>query len=140
MNPSGGAAFGQYTAENIGNPFAIVLDNQVISAPVIQAHIAGGSGIITGNFSVEESTRLAILLRAGALPAEIVVLEQRTVGPELGADSIRSGVIASIVGLVLIVVFMLAPMVVVCLVAFTPENTLAMPWNGLSLRWFGRLI
>ena len=91
FNPSGGAAFGQYTAENIGNPFAIVLDNQVISAPVIQAHISGGSGIITGNFTVEESTRLAILLRAGALPAEITVLEQRTVGPELGADSIRSG-------------------------------------------------
>ena len=86
FNPTGGAAFGEYTAQNIGKPFAIVLDNQVISAPVIQAHIAGGSGIITGNFTVEESTRLAILLRAGALPAEITVLEQRTVGPELGAD------------------------------------------------------
>ena len=100
FNPSGGAAFGQYTAENIGNPFAIVLDDQVISAPVIQAHIAGGSGIITGNFSVDESTRLAILLRAGALPAEITVLEQRTVGPELGADSIRSGGMAALVAFV----------------------------------------
>ena len=68
-----------------------MLDEQVISAPVIQAHISGGSGIITGNFTPEESSQLAILLRAGALPAEITVLEQRTVGPELGADSIRVG-------------------------------------------------
>ena len=85
FNPSGGAAFGDYTAANIGKPFAIVLDDQVISAPTIQAHIAGGSGIITGNFTPEESTRLAVLLRAGALPAEIKVIEQRTIGPELGA-------------------------------------------------------
>lgn len=106
FNPAGGAAFGQYTAENIGNPFAIVLDNEVISAPVIQAHISGGSGIITGNFTPEESTRLAVLLRAGALPAEIRVLEQRTVGPELGADSIRSGAIAFGVAFVGIVGFM----------------------------------
>ena len=107
FNPSGGAAFGQYTAENIGNPFAIVLDNEVISAPIIQSHIAGGSGIITGSFTAEESTRLAILLRAGALPAEIVVLEQRTVGPELGADSIRSGVIAMVVAFAGIIGFMI---------------------------------
>ena len=106
FNPSGGAAFGQYTAENIGNPFAIVLDNQVISAPVIQAHIAGGSGIITGSFTPEESSRLAILLRAGALPAEIVVLEQRTVGPELGMDSIRSGAVATLVAFAGIIAFM----------------------------------
>jgi preprotein translocase subunit SecD len=106
FNPSGGAAFGAYTAENIGNPFAIVLDNEVISAPVIQAHISGGSGIITGNFTPEESTQLAILLRAGALPAEITVLEQRTVGPELGADSIRSGTIAMIVAFAGIIGFM----------------------------------
>ncbi|HRO11098.1 protein translocase subunit SecD, partial [Amaricoccus sp.] len=106
FNPSGGAAFGKYTAEHIGSPFAIVLDNQVISAPVIQAHIAGGTGIITGNFSVEDSTRLAILLRAGALPAEIVVLEQRTVGPELGADSIRSGTVATLVAFAGIIGFM----------------------------------
>ena len=87
FNPTGRRGLRRSTPrENIGKPFAIVLDNQVISAPVIQAHIAGGSGIITGNFTPEESTRLAILLRAGALPAEITVLEQRTVGPELGAD------------------------------------------------------
>ncbi len=106
FNPSGGAAFGQYTAENIGNPFAIVLDNQVISAPVIQAHIAGGSGIITGNFSVEESTRLAILLRAGALPAEIKVLEQRTIGPELGQDSINAGALSAAIAFAAVAVFM----------------------------------
>jgi preprotein translocase subunit SecD len=108
FNPQGGAAFGQYTAENIGNPFAIVLDDEVISAPVIQSHIPGGSGIITGNFTPEESTRLAILLRAGALPAEITVLEQRTVGPELGRDSIEAGTRAALVAALAVVVFMIA--------------------------------
>ncbi len=106
FNPAGGAAFGAYTAQNIGNPFAIVLDGQVISAPVIQSHIAGGSGIITGSFTPDEASRLAILLRAGALPAEIIVLEQRTVGPELGADSIRSGAIATVVAFGGIIGFM----------------------------------
>ena len=99
LNPTGGRIFGEYTAQNIGNPFAITLDGEVISAPTIQSHIPGGSGIITGRFTVEESTRLAILLRAGALPAEIKVLEQRTVGPELGQDSIDAGRIAAIVAL-----------------------------------------
>ena len=98
FNPTGGRKFGTYTKSNIGSPFAIVLDEEVISAPVIQSHIPGGSGIITGNFSVEESNRFAILLRAGALPAEIMILEQRTIGPELGSDSIKSGRIAAIVG------------------------------------------
>ncbi|PJE26072.1 preprotein translocase subunit SecD [Pseudooceanicola marinus] len=108
FNPSGARKFGDYTAENIGNPFAIVLDNEVISAPVIQAHIAGGSGIITGNFSVEESTQLAVLLRAGALPAGLDFLEERTIGPELGADSIQAGKIACIVAGVAVLVFMFA--------------------------------
>jgi preprotein translocase subunit SecD len=108
FNPGGGAAFGAYTAQNIGNPFAIVLDEEVISAPVIQAHIAGGSGIITGSFTPEESTRLAVLLRAGALPAEIAVLEQRTVGPELGADSIASGGKAALAAFIGIIAFMVA--------------------------------
>ena len=81
FNPSGARKFGDYTAANIGSPFAIVLDGEVISAPVIQDHIAGGSGIITGIFSVEETNRLAILLRAGALPAGMTFLEERTVGP-----------------------------------------------------------
>jgi preprotein translocase subunit SecD len=106
FNPQGGAAFGRYTAANIGNPFAIVLDNEVISAPVIQSHIPGGTGIITGNFTVEESTNLAILLRSGALPAEIRVLEQRTVGPELGQDSIDAGSRAAIVAMVAVLAFM----------------------------------
>ncbi|MCE6959014.1 protein translocase subunit SecD [Cereibacter sphaeroides] len=108
FDPAGARAFGDYTAENIGKPFAIVLDEEVISAPVIQAHIAGGSGIITGNFSVEESTELAVLLRAGALPAEMTFLEERTVGPELGQDSIDAGRTASIVGMIAVVFFMIA--------------------------------
>ena len=108
FNPVGGRKFGEYTKNNIGNPFAIVLDKQVISAPVIQSYIPGGAGIITGNFSVDESNRLAILLRAGALPAAIQVLEQRTVGPELGADSIKSGKIAAIISGILVLLFMIA--------------------------------
>ncbi|WP_163849603.1 protein translocase subunit SecD [Pseudooceanicola aestuarii] len=108
FNPSGARKFGDYTAQNIGNPFAIVLDEEVISAPVIQAHIAGGSGIITGNFTVEESTNLAVLLRAGALPAGLDFLEERTIGPELGADSIEAGKIATIVAFVAVLAFMVA--------------------------------
>ncbi|SFA73651.1 preprotein translocase subunit SecD [Poseidonocella pacifica] len=108
FNPSGARKFGEYTAENIGSPFAIVLDEEVISAPVIQSHIAGGSGIITGNFAVEESTHLAVLLRAGALPAGLEFLEERTIGPELGADSIEAGKIASMVAFVGVLIFMAA--------------------------------
>jgi len=106
FNPTGARKFGTYTAENIGSPFAIVLDGEVISAPVIQGHIPGGSGIITGSFTVEESTNLAVLLRAGALPAELTFLEERTVGPELGADSIEAGKIACIVAFALVLGFM----------------------------------
>ena len=108
FNPGGARKFGDYTANNIGNPFAIVLDDEVISAPVIQSHIAGGSGIITGNFTVEESTNLAVLLRAGALPAGLDFLEERTIGPELGADSIQAGKIACIVAGIAVLVFMFA--------------------------------
>lgn len=106
FNPAGARTFGLYTADNIGNPFAIVLDEEVISAPVIQAHIAGGSGIITGRFSVEESTQLALLLRAGALPAGMTFLEERTIGPELGQDSVDAGRMAAIVGMALVLVYM----------------------------------
>ena len=106
FNPSGARKFGDYTAENIGSPFAIVLDDEVISAPVIQSHIAGGSGIITGRFTVEDSTQLAVLLRAGALPADLAFLEERTIGPELGADSIEAGRLASIVGALAVIAFM----------------------------------
>lgn len=106
FNPSGARKFGDYTANNIGSPFAIVLDGEVISAPVIRDHIAGGSGIISGSFSIEESTQLAILLRAGALPAEMIFLEERTIGPELGQDSIDAGKVASIVAFSLVLIFM----------------------------------
>ena len=107
FNVTGARKFGDYTADNIGAPFAIVLDNEVISAPTIQSHIAGGSGIITGSFSVEESTNLAVLLRAGALPAGLTFLEERTIGPELGQDSIDSGKLAAMAGGGLVVVFMI---------------------------------
>ncbi len=106
FNPSGGRKFGQYTSENVGLPFAIVLDEEVISAPVIREAITGGSGQITGRFSVEESTELAVLLRAGALPAEMTFLEERTIGPELGADSIEAGRIACLVAFAAVLVFM----------------------------------
>lgn len=106
FNTSGARKFGQYTAENIGRPFAIVLDKEVISAPVIQSAIPGGSGIITGNFTVEESTELAILLRAGSLPASVTFLEERTVGPELGQDSIDAGRIACLVAFAGVLIFM----------------------------------
>jgi preprotein translocase subunit SecD len=108
FDTTGARKFGDYTAANIGAPFAIVLDNEVISAPVIQSHISGGSGIITGNFDVEESTRLAVLLRAGALPAEMNFLEERTIGPELGADSIAAGKVAALVAGVAVMIYMVA--------------------------------
>jgi preprotein translocase subunit SecD len=106
FNTSGARKFGDYTAENIGAPFAIVLDDEVISAPTIQSHIPGGSGIITGNFTVEESTNLAVLLRAGALPAGLTFVEERTIGPELGQDSIDAGKIATMVAFAAVLLFM----------------------------------
>ncbi len=106
FNPTGARLFGAHTAANVGQLFAIVLDKEVISAPRIQTAILGGSGIITGRFTVEESGQLAILLRAGALPAELKVLERRTIGPELGQDSIDAGKVAAIVAMVAVVVFM----------------------------------
>lgn len=102
----GGEKFGKVTAANVGRPFAIVLDDRVISAPVIRQPILGGSGIITGNFSVPEANELSLLLRAGALPAAIIVIEQRTVGPSLGQDSIDAGEIAAIIAFALVMVFM----------------------------------
>lgn len=103
----GAQRFAQATQQNVGRPFAIVLDDQVISAPVIREPIVGGSGQISGNFTVESANDLAVLLRAGALPATLTVIEERTVGPSLGADSIRAGVGAGIVAAVLVVVFMI---------------------------------
>lgn len=106
FNPSGARIFGQYTSENVGALFATVLDDKVITAPQIREPITGGSGQITGNFTVESSTQLAVLLRAGALPAEMIFLEERTVGPELGQDSIEAGEIASLVAFAAVMVFM----------------------------------
>ncbi len=106
FNSLGGKKFGEATKNNIGERLAIVLDNEVISAPVIQSAIMGGNGIISGNFTLESANDLALLLRSGALPAPLEVLEERTVGAGLGADSIREGVTASIIGLIAVVVFM----------------------------------
>ena len=108
FNTVGGRRFGEVTKNNIGERLAIVLDNEVISAPTIQSAIVGGSGVITGNFTSEEANNLALLLRSGALPAPLEVLEERTVGAGLGADSIHDGVVASIIGLIAVVVFMIA--------------------------------
>jgi preprotein translocase subunit SecD len=108
FNTSGARKFAQVTQENVGKPFAIVLDNEVISAPVIREPILGGSGQISGNFTVQSANDLAILLRAGALPAPLTIIEERTVGPGLGADSIAKGKISAYVGAVMVVVFMLA--------------------------------
>ncbi|MCZ6743056.1 MAG: protein translocase subunit SecD [Alphaproteobacteria bacterium] len=106
FNTIGARKFGRVTQENVGKPFAILLDKEVISAPVIQGPILGGSGIITGGFTVQETQDLSLLLRAGALPAPMTILEERTVGPELGADSIAAGQIACIIGFVLVLIFM----------------------------------
>jgi protein-export membrane protein SecD len=106
FDAAGAKRFGDATRENVGKPFAIVLDNKVISAPIIREAILGGSGIISGSFTVQSASDLALLLRAGALPAPIQILEERTVGAELGADSIHAGAVASIVGVALVIVFM----------------------------------
>jgi len=103
----GAKRFGDATRENVGRLFAIVLDGKVISAPVIRDAILGGSGIISGSFTTQSAQDLALLLRAGALPAPLVVIEERTVGADLGADSIQAGKVACIVGIVLVVVAML---------------------------------
>ena len=106
LDNAGARKFGRITQENVGKLFAIVLDDKVISAPRIREPILGGSGIISGNFTVQSANELAVLLRAGALPAPLRVIEERSVGPELGADSIRAGAIACIVAVALVVAFM----------------------------------
>jgi preprotein translocase subunit SecD len=107
FNTSGARKFAQITQENVGKPFAIILDNQVISAPVIREPILGGSGQISGSFTVESANDLAILLRAGALPAPLTIIEERTVGPGLGQDSIAKGKLSSYVGAAMVIAFML---------------------------------
>lgn len=107
FNSQGANAFGRATSANVGRRFAIVLDNQVISAPSINEPITGGRGQISGNFTVESANELALLLRAGALPAPLNVEEQRTVGAELGQDAVRAGLTSMLVAMVLVVIFMI---------------------------------
>lgn len=101
----GGKKFADVTRKNVNRQFAIILDGVVISAPNIQSPILGGSGIITGNFTVESASELGLLLRAGALPARLTVVEERTVGPDLGSDNIEAGKIAAIIGLLAVMVY-----------------------------------
>jgi preprotein translocase subunit SecD len=107
FNQQGARIFGRTTQENVGRRFAIVLDDKVITAPVIREPILGGTGQISGSFSVEGANRLAILMRSGALPAKPTIIEERTVGPSLGADSIKAGKLATLIGAALVVAFML---------------------------------
>src|ERR1700745_393248 len=106
FNTAGSRKFAQATTENVQQPFAIVLDNQVISAPVLREPITGGQGQISGNFTVQSANDLAVLLRAGALPAPLTVVEERTIGPELGADSIRAGAISLLAGFLFVIAVM----------------------------------
>lgn len=107
FNRIGAEKFGKITQENIDRRFAVVLDDKVITAPVIRSAILGGRGIIEGNFSVESANELAVLLRAGALPAPLTVIEERSVGPSLGQDSINAGTLAAVLGIGLVVIFMI---------------------------------
>ena len=107
LNRLGSQRFGQATSKNIGKRLAIILDNEAISAPVIRDAITGGQGTISGNFTFQSATDLSLLLRSGALPAPLSVVEERTVGPDLGQDSIDAGVFSLIIGFVLVIIFMI---------------------------------
>jgi len=107
FDSAGARRFGQVTQANVGKPFAIVLDDKVITYPNINEPILGGRGQISGNFSAQSANDLAVLLRAGALPAPLTIVEERTVGPDLGADAIQAGIIAVAVGFVLVITYML---------------------------------
>jgi preprotein translocase subunit SecD len=106
LNPEGGKTFGIITGDNVGRYLAIILDGRVYSAPVIKSRIAGGSGVIEGNFTDEKARDLALVLRAGALPAPLKVTSQFVVGPTLGADSVKKGTMAALYGLALVLLFM----------------------------------
>lgn len=107
LNSVGARRFAEVSSQNVGKPFAVVLDNKVITAPVIRSPILGGSGQISGSFDTEGANDLALLLRAGALPAPLKIIEERSVGPSLGADSIAAGTKASVIGIGLVVIFMI---------------------------------
>jgi preprotein translocase subunit SecD len=138
FNQSGARKFGKFTQENVGAPFAIVLDNgkladgtrdiKVISAPVIREPILGGSGQISGNFTVETANNLAIQLRSGALPVNLTIVEERTVGPSLGADSIEAGKLAAIVGSIATVI-----MTITAYGTFGVYAVIALAVNGILL-------
>ncbi len=102
----GAQKFGRTTTDNVGKRLAIILDGKIVSAPSINEPITSGSGIISGNFSFQEATDLALLLRSGALPTPLSVVEERTVGPDLGEDSIKSGITSLIIGFILVIFFM----------------------------------
>ncbi|MDX2156762.1 MAG: protein translocase subunit SecD [Hyphomicrobiaceae bacterium] len=108
FNQQGSRKFGRYTQANIGRPFAIVLDDKVISAPVIQSAILGGTGQISGRFTVESATALAVQLRSGALPVKLDIAEERTVGPSLGSDSIAAGSLAGLIGCIATIIMTIA--------------------------------
>jgi protein-export membrane protein SecD len=110
FNQKGAIRFGKLTADNVGKPFAIVLDEEVQSYPRINEPILGGTGQISGGFSVEETNALAVVLRSGALPAKLTIIQETTVGPSLGSDSIQAGVLASIIGLIGVIIFMTVAM------------------------------
>lgn len=107
FNQKGAFRFAKLTSENVGKPFAIILDDKIVSYPNINEPISGGSGQISGNFSQQETADLSLVLRSGALPAKLSIVEERTVGPSLGADSIRAGLMASVIGLVGVLAFMM---------------------------------
>jgi preprotein translocase subunit SecD len=107
FNGSGGRKFARVTTENVNKPFAIILDGKVLSAPNINEPILGGSAQISGSFTVQSANELAIALRSGKLPVKLTVVEERTVGPDLGADSIRSGIIACTIATAAVLTFML---------------------------------
>lgn len=108
FNQQGGAKFAKLTTDNVNRPFAIILDGKVLSAPNINEPILGGGAQISGGFTVDAANQLAIALRSGALPVDLTVVEERTVGPDLGADSIRKGVLAMMIGSVAVIVLMIA--------------------------------
>ena len=107
FDTSGARKFGELTSKNVGKRFAIVLDGEVISAPVVREAITGGSGQISGNFTFESASDLSVLLRAGALPAPLTILEERSVGPSLGEDSIKAGIYAGLIAVILVIIYML---------------------------------
>jgi preprotein translocase subunit SecD len=107
FDTSGARKFGELTSKNVGKRFAIILDGEVISAPVIREAITGGSGQISGNFTFESASDLSVLLRAGALPAPLTILEERSVGPSLGEDSIKAGIYAGLIAVILVIIYML---------------------------------